>query len=217
MRKPVTAAALAAALLASLTLGAAAAAEARAAQATSYSGRATALQASVLGIEGTFADTGPLPASGGKDKASLAGVNLLGVASADAVTASTHGQGNRSRSRSSLTDVGLHLPGLEIGATAARSEAEARCQGGEPHVSGISRLVGLTLNGTPIVVTEVPNVKFSLLGYTVVLNEQVSSTEGDRGDITVNALRITRPGVNVVLASSYADIECAEEPAPPAV
>ena len=215
MRKPVIAAALAGALLVSLSLGATAAAEARAAQATSYSGQATALRASVLGIEGTFADTGPLPASGGRNKVSFAGVNLLGVASADAVTASTQGQGNRSRSRSSLSDVELHLPGLDIGATAVRSEAEARCRGGEPQVSGSSQIAGLTLNGEPIVVTELPNVTVPVGAYTVVLNEQTRSTEGNRGEITVNAIHVYGPGVDVVVASSYADIECAE-PAPPA-
>ena len=215
MRKPIIAAVLTTALLASLTVGATAAAEARAAQATSYSGQATALRASVLGIEGTFADTGALPGSGGKKKVSFAGVNLLGLVAADAVTASTQGQGNHSRSRSSLSDVELHVPGLALGATAVRSEAEARCRGGEPQVDGSSKLAGLTVNGKPIVVTELPNVKVPALGYTVVLNEQTTSTEGSRGEITVNAVHVYGPGVDVVIASSYADIECAES-APPA-
>ena len=215
MRKPILAAAFAVALLASLAIAATAAGEARAAQATSYSGEATALRASVLGIEGTFADTGALPASGGKKKASFAGVNLLGLVTADALTASTQGQGNRSRSRSSLSEVELHLPGLDLAAAAVRSEAEARCQGGEPQVSGSSQIAGLTINGEPIAVTEVPNMKIPVLAYTIVLNEQTSTTEGDRAEITVNAIHVYGPGVDVAVASSYADIECAQS-APPA-
>jgi hypothetical protein len=52
--------------------------------AATYSGEAAALKASALGISAALADTGALPSTGGNLKTSLASVNLLGLASADA-------------------------------------------------------------------------------------------------------------------------------------
>lgn len=126
------------------------------------------------------------------------------------LTASTQGRGNHSRSRSSVGDVELGLLGLSLAAEAVRSEAVASCQGGEPQVSGDSAIAGLTLNGQPIVFVGLPNVVIPLpLGITVTLNEQTSSTSGTRGEMTVNAVHITGPAIDVVLASSKADIDCA--------
>jgi hypothetical protein len=179
--------------------------------ATTYSGRATAVRASVLGIGATFADTGPLPSSGGSQRTSFVGVTLPGLLTTGALTASTQGRGNHSRSRSSIGDLELSLLGLGIAADALRSEAEASCQGGEPQVSGSSDIAGLTVAGQPIVFVGLPNVVVPLpLGITLTLNEQTSSTSGNHGEITVNAVHLTGPGIDVVLASSYADIDCAE-------
>jgi hypothetical protein len=179
--------------------------------ATSFSGQATAVRASVLGISTAIADTGPLPSSGGSQRASLVGVTLPGLLTAGVLTASTQGQGNRSSSRSTVGDVALALPGLNLGVETLRSEAVARCQGGEPQVSGDSSIAGLTLNGQPIVFVGLPNVviPLPLLGITVALNEQTSSTSGNHGEITVNAVHVTGPGIDVVLASSKSDIDCA--------
>jgi hypothetical protein len=109
-----------------------------------------------------------------------------------ALNASTQGRGSHSRSRSSVADVELSLPGLALGVDALRSEAVASCQGGEPQVDGSSDIAGLTLNGQPIVFVGLPNVVIPLpLGFTVTLNEQTSSTSGNHGEITVNAVRVT--------------------------
>lgn len=179
--------------------------------ATSYSGRATAASVSVLNISGSFADTGALPSSGGSERTSLVGLTLPGLLSVGALNASTQGQGNHSRSRSSVGDVELSLPGLALGATALRSEAEARCQSGEPQVSGASEIAGLTINGEPIVVVGSPTLVLPLpLGIvTVKLNEQTSATNGNHGEMTVNAVHITGPFIDIALASSSADIDCA--------
>jgi hypothetical protein len=180
--------------------------------ATTYSGQATAVRGSVLGISLNFADTGPLPASGGSTRTSFVGVTLPGLLTTGVLSASTQGRGNHSRSRSAVGDLELSLVGLGVGADALRSEAEASCQGSEPQVSGSSEIAGLTLNGEPIVFAGLPNVviPIPLVGITVTLNEQTSSTSGNHGEITVNAVHITGPGIDVVLASSYADIDCAE-------
>jgi hypothetical protein len=70
----------------------------------------------------------------------------------------------------------------------------------------------------PIVVVGSPTLEFTLpLGIaTVKLNEQTSATSGNHGEMTVNAVHITVAGplqivlADVVLASSSADIDCAE-------
>jgi hypothetical protein len=179
---------------------------------STYSGQAIALRASVLGIGATFADIGPLPSSGGSQRASFVGVTIPGLLTTGALTASTQGRGNHSRSRSSVGDVELSLLGLGIAAEALRSEAEASCQGGEPQVAGSSAITGLTVAGQPIVFVGLPNVVIPLpLGITLTLNEQTSSTSGSHGEITVNAVHLTGPGIDVVLASSYADVDCAAE------
>lgn len=178
--------------------------------ATTFSGQATAVRASIVGINLTFADTGPLPASGGSERVSFVGLAIPGLLTTGALNASTQGRGNHSRSRSSVGDVELNLPGLALGADALRSEAEASCQGGEPQVDGSSDIAGLTLNGQPIVFVGLPNVVIPLpLGFSVALNEQTSSTSGNHGEMTVNAVHVTGLGIDVVLASSKADIDCA--------
>jgi hypothetical protein len=127
----------------------------------------------------TFADTGPLPSAGGSERVSFVGVTVPGLLTTGALNASTQGRGNHSRSRSSVADVELSLPGLALGVDALRSEAVASCQGGEPQVDGSSDIAGLTLNGQPIVFVGLPNVVIPLpLGFTVTLNEQTSSTSG---------------------------------------
>src|SRR5690242_864046 len=68
----------------------------------SFSGRATALQATALGTPITFADTGPLPSSGGSQDASLLNAAVPGVATAEVLHASTIGQGSSSHSEASL-------------------------------------------------------------------------------------------------------------------
>lgn len=194
MRKPIVVA-LSVALLATLAM-AATAADVRA-QATSYSGRATALRASVFGVNAVFADTGPLPAAGGTREASFVGLNLLGLLRADTLTASAQGQGDQSLSRSSLSGVAVRLPGLTLRATAVGSQAEARCEDGQPQVSGTSEVAGLRLNGRQIVSTDLPQLRIPVGPYTVAVNEQTTSTSGNRGEVTVNAVHVYGPGVDV--------------------
>ena len=52
---------------------------------TTFSGEAVALKANALGISLALSDTGALPARGGNLSTSVASVNVLGLASADAL------------------------------------------------------------------------------------------------------------------------------------
>ena len=103
--------------------------------ATSFSGEAVALRANALGISLTAADTGPLPSTGGNLSTSLAKVNVLGLASADALTSTASGSGTSSQSESRLANLNL-LNGL-ITAHVVDSTSSATCSGSTASTSGI--------------------------------------------------------------------------------
>jgi hypothetical protein len=173
---------------------------------TTFSGEAVALKANAVGISLALADTGALPSSGGNLSTSLASVNVAGIASADTLSSSTSGSGSSSQSQSTLADVNL-LNGL-VAATAVKSNSSATCSGGQASTSGNAQLVGLTVAGQSILVSN-PNLSISLPGgISVIINQQTSSSGGTSGSITVNALHVTGPSLDIVVASAQSDITC---------
>jgi hypothetical protein len=192
-------------LVLSASVGAADAAQA--ASATTFSGRATVVNATVLGINTTLGDTGPLPSSGGAEQASLLDANVPGLLTAEVLHASTVGQGNRSAAEASVADVTLTVAGNTIGAELLMARAQASCGPGGASVSGSSEIVGLVVNGQSVAVSGAPNQTISLpLGGTIIINEQDTSTSGS---ITVNALHVNVPGLaDVIISSAHADITC---------
>ena len=173
---------------------------------TTFSGEAVALKANVVGVSLDAADTGPLPSGGGNLSTSLASVNVAGIASADALRSSTSGSGTTSQSQSTLLDVNL-LNGL-VAATAVRSNSSATCSNGQATTSGNAELVGLTVAGQPILSSN-PNLSISLPGgISVIINQQTSSSGGTSGSVTVNALHVTGPSIDIVVASAQSDITC---------
>jgi hypothetical protein len=174
--------------------------------ATSFSGEAIGLKASALGISLDLADTGALPSSGGSLSTSVASVNVAGIASADALSSSTSGSGSSSQSQSTLADVNL-LNGL-VAATAVKSNSSATCSSGQASTSGNAQLVGLSVAGQSIVVSN-PNLSISLPGgISVIINQQTSSSGGTSGSITINALHVTGPSIDIVVGSAQSDITC---------
>ena len=174
--------------------------------ATSFSGEAVALKATAVGVSVDLADTGPLPSSGGSLSTSLASANIAGIASADTLSSSTSGSGTSSQSQSTLLDVNL-LNGL-VAATAVKSNSSATCSGSTASTSGNAQLVGLTVAGQSILNSS-PNLSISLPGgISVIINEQTSSSGGSSGSITVNALHVTGPALDIVVASAHSDITC---------
>src|SRR5258708_14421290 len=105
---------------------------------TTFSGEAVALRANALGVSIALSDTGPLAASGGNLNTSLATVNVLGLASADALKSTTSGGGTSSQSQSSVANLSL-LGGL-IAADVVKSNSSATCSGGQATVTGNAEL-----------------------------------------------------------------------------
>src|SRR5690348_13670039 len=79
-------------------------------QATSYSGRATVVQATLftpVSTTVTLVDAGPLPSSGGAMEASLLNASVPGLVSAEVLHGTTVGQSNASRSEASVAELAL--------------------------------------------------------------------------------------------------------------
>jgi hypothetical protein len=109
-------------------------------------------------------------------------------------------------SQSSAASVNL-LGGL-VAADLVKSNSNATCSGGQAAVTGNPELVGLIVAGQPVVNLN-PNVALSLPGgISVIVNEQTSSPSGNTGAITVNALHVTGPSVDIVVASAHSDVTC---------
>ena len=174
--------------------------------ATSYSGQARPLSVSAFGAGVSIGDTGPLPSSGGSQSASLVDLNVLGFVRVGLLQGTTSGSGDQSASQASLVSVSVPLVGLT--ADVVKSQTTAQCSGTTPSVSGSSQLVNVTVLGLPIS-APTPNVAITLPGgISVLLNEQRSSVSGNQGSITVNAIHITGPGIDIVIASAESDITC---------
>jgi len=177
------------------------------AQATiTFSGEAVALRAKALGISLDLSDTGPLAASGGNLSTPLASVNVLGLASADALKSTASGSGTSSQSQSSVASLSL-LGGLVTG-DVVKSNTSATCSNGQAAVTGNAELVGLVAAGQSILVSN-PNLAISLPGgISLIVNEQTSSPSGTSGSITVNALHVKGPSTDIVVASAQSGIIC---------
>ncbi len=183
-------------------------------QATSYSGRATVLQATALGLSPVvLADAGPLSPSGGAEEASLLNASVPGLLTAEVLHASTVGQGNASRSEASVAELSLTVAGNTISAGLLQARASAVCGDGGATATGSSNITALSVNGQTVTISGTPNQRVPLLVGEVIINEQTSN---GAGDITVNALHVIVPGVaDVIVSSAHADISCQPAPPPP--
>jgi hypothetical protein len=173
--------------------------------ATTFSGEAVALRVNALGISASVSDTGPLPSSGGNLSTSVASVNLVGLASADVLKSTSSGSGTSSQSQSSVANLNL-LGGL-ITADVVQANSSATCSGSTASTSGNAQIVNLVAAGQTITVA--PNLAVSLPGgISLIVDEQTSSSGGNTGSITVNALHVKGPSIDIVVASAQSGITC---------
>ena len=181
--------------------------------AVTYSGRATVVQATLLGLQPiTLIDAGPLPPEGGADEKSLVDATVPGLLTVEVLHASTVAEGNHSRSEASVARLSLTTGGNTISAGFLMARAEARCTTGGATTSGSSEIADLTINNQSVVISGQPNQTISLPNGQVVINEQPTAPPGD---ITVNALHVVVNRIaDVVVSSAHADIGC-PQPLPP--
>jgi hypothetical protein len=182
---------------------------------TSFGGQATGLNAIVVNTQSTIvtsnqtilAQTALLPTTGGSLQAGAAPATIPGVFSADALTASITGSGDRSVSQAAATNVSITIGGNVITATSVQSSATAVCG---PLLSGNAVVENLVVNGTPITITGAPNQSIFLPGGGMILiNQQSISKKGKVGSITVIGLHIILPYGSIIdVASTKAEIKC---------
>ena len=181
-----------------------------------FSGRATALNATIAGINATLVDTGPLPPQGGLIIATpLFSANVLGGALATGLlNAETQGAGDQSRSLSSVENFILNVGGQTLTGVIVQTISQCTCTAGGPICEGDVEIDTLRLNGNPITVTGAANQTIPLPGGGfVVINQQLPSGSGNFMAITVNGVRLVIPGLSdVILASASSDINCGTSP-----
>jgi hypothetical protein len=181
----------------------------------SYGGRATVVDATVLGVNTVVVDTGQLPSTGGAETAQAASVNLPGVLDAGIANASTIGQSTYTRSEASVAGADLSLLGLGLEATLIRADAEVNCsKKGKASANGSSTITDLVINGQPITISGQPNQTIDLGLVQVVINEQIKSVSGRNASMTVNAIHVTvldilgAPLADVIISHAEASITC---------
>src|SRR5438552_18838692 len=78
-----------------------------------FSGQATGVQATVVGLPpiAPISDTGPLDSQGGAKEASLLTANVPGLLTVGVLHSSTLGQGDRRRSEASVADLDVTVAG----------------------------------------------------------------------------------------------------------
>jgi hypothetical protein len=196
---------------------------------TTFSGQATAVKGTILGIPIVLADTGPVNPEGGKLEAHLLcypeGAECAievpdatnGMLQVSVLNATVVSQGSHSRARASVADLALNVAGQSISATFLEANARAQCADGQAFVRADSELATLTVNGQTIVVTGEVNQRVVLPGVgEIVINEQAGGASAGDGDVTVRALHIRIPGIvpgtdtDFVVAEAHADIHCGQ-------
>jgi len=181
------------------TVAAQAATQAKAVQATVPG--ATVLGITLPGTTTVLAGTGDLPLglTGALQASSIAGT-VPSLVSGDSLHATVIGLSDEASSEASLGNLGLSVAGNTISADFIMARALAVSGAGG---SGSSEIDGLSINGVRVPVTGDPNQTISIVGGSVILNEQQTGA----GGAVVNALHVIVTGVaDVVVASAVAAI-----------
>jgi hypothetical protein len=190
-----------------------------------FSGQATAVLAQVLDQQVTLADTGYFEATDFLPPARCTeeSINQPNVSvGAEILCASTRGKGDHSMSNAHVAALDANVAGIPVTATLLRSDATAECSALAPVLSGTAHVleaqVGpVTIDADPLLPTPRNQpVPIGVLGAYFIIDEQDTSFNGNRGDITLTALRVVVPGVaDVSFARAHADIICQGNPVCP--
>ena len=191
------------------------------AQAMSFGGQSTGVQATVPAAGVVIkAASGQLPPSGGEVDASLLSGDIPGSATGGAVALSAGTLHSvvvgldETDAEASLANVSLTISGNGITTDFMMARSNASCGPG-PAVTGSSELANLVINGQAITVTGNPNQTVALPNGTVIINQQLPSLSGTSGELSVMALHVTTIDTithqvlaDVMLAIADAQIDC---------
>ncbi len=169
-----------------------------------FRGQATAVDATVLGINTVLGDTGALAKTGGVLQNNLATVNIPLVLSGVIAHGEVVGIGDHTEASSSVVGLNVLCGGILLTADLLQSRAYVTGSGnGAPTETGSSVLANLVVAGQKIVVSGKPNQTIKLPGAKLIINQQ---TQGE-GKITVIALHLEVTGIaDLQLAAATAGI-----------
>ncbi len=181
-----------------------------------FSGRATAVNATILGVNATLVDTGELPAAGGSITAiPLLSANVLnGALTTGLLNANTQGAGDQSRSQATVETLNSLVGGNIIMADLVASSSQCTCTTGGPICEGSIQIANLRINGVQIaIIDQAVNQTVNLPGGgMVIINQQIRTGSGNTAGITNNGLRVIIPGIaDEIIASAHSDIICATQ------
>src|SRR5262249_38827166 len=111
--------------------------------ATTFSGRATVVDADVLGIRTVISDTGPVPSGGGCLHNTFLTASVPGLLAAEVLHAAVVAQNNYSHSEASVANLDLTAAGAHVTAGLLMSRASAECVNGTATISGTSDVLEL--------------------------------------------------------------------------
>lgn len=170
-------------------------------------GQGRAVQATVLGVTSTLADTGTLSSEDDARGASVLSGAISSLGTAETLHAATISSVfgwdslDSVASEASLGNLDLGVAGNTINADLVMARALAPVSGSNV---GTTSIDGLTINGFPVDVTGAANQTVSLVGGRIIINEQQTTPTGD---LVINALHIIVDGVaDVVLGSATAGV-----------
>lgn len=180
-------------------------------RAYALSASASALGLQVLNINPT-PDTGSISTTAAETIAPPCLATLSGlVSSANLCAQVTTSQGPaQSVARASIdsTRIGLAgVPVISVGAVQSQSTSTCSAEAGSTTIASLS-VGGVVVIAKPTVIA--PNTKISVLGVTLILNEQVAgpgTLTVNAVHVEINALGLNLVNANVALASSTSDIE----------
>ncbi|WP_394850145.1 hypothetical protein LZC95_22140 [Pendulispora brunnea] len=180
-----------------------------------YAGRARVVQATVLdSVSTSLIDTGELPGEGGSLGAKVLSVSVPDLLSADVATANIEGENGTTTADANVTKLNATVLGIGISADVAQASATAKCAGAGVESSGSGLVTNLKVAGLKVDVTNEPNQVFEVRGLLrIVLNEQIKWDDGMRvRAIHITALPTVQGGVDVVLSSADARVDCTSAP-----
>jgi hypothetical protein len=177
-----------------------------------FSGEATAVNATIAGVNVRLVETGLLPATGGLIIAPpLASANVLGGAlRTGPLNANTQGAGDQSRSQGIVEDLNLNVGGNTITSNIVAESSQCTCTTGGPICEG-GFFGNLSINSVPIAISgQQPNQTVNLTGGgTVIINEQTRTSSGNAASLTANGMHVSIPGVaDVIISSAHSGISC---------
>ena len=169
--------------------------------ASSVTGSASAVSATLLGLTTALGSTGTLSGvNDSRDASMVVGSLPVGLAG-ETLSASAISWADQVASEASLANLNMTVAGVGITADFVMAQASQALGAAG---SGSSTISNLAVNGVPINVTGAPNQTVAIPGGVVTINEQTISATGAA---VVNAVHVTVAGVaDLVIASATAGI-----------